>query len=377
MGIYETRLNATREAMRERAIDCLVLTPGAGMRYLTGFSSEGHERLLCLIVPRERDWLFITPALNAEQVRTNPAGVTDIRAWDDTAGWQTTLENAACEIGLDKATIGVDPQMAARFVLGLQDAAPGARFLAGDVLAGMRIVKDEGEIAAMERAAAATDNAIAAAFKACVPGATELDVQLAIEGAIYAQGGELSFAPIVGSGSNSALPHHNTGMRRLAKGDVAVLDFGARIDGYCGDITRTVAVGEASDEARHVYDIVYAAHQAALQTARGGVAAQSVDAAARKVIEDAGYGQFFIHRTGHGIGLEEHELPNIVAGNEQILAPGMCFSIEPGIYLSGKLGVRLENIVTIDDNGHCRALNTAISATLPVVGREGHEIGDP
>ena len=368
MNRYHARLNVVREEMRRQGIDCLALTPGAGMRYLTGFSSEGHERLLCLVVPVERECLFITPALNAEQVRANPAGVSDIRAWDDAAGWQPELAKISCELDLGGATIGVDPQMAARFLLGLQEVCTGASFVAGDLLAGMRIVKDADEIAAMGRAAQATDNAIAAAFKACTQGATELDVQLAIEGAIYAQGAELSFAPIVGAGANSALPHHNTGTRRLELGDVVVLDFGARVEGYCGDITRTVALGEASDEAKRVYEIVYAAHQAALLAARAGVSAQSVDSAARKVIEDAGYGEYFIHRTGHGIGLEEHELPNIVAGNEQILATGMCFSIEPGVYLPGRFGVRLENIATIDENGRCRPLNTAISPTLPVVG---------
>lgn len=367
MSPYSERLNSVRKAMSEHGIDCLVLTPGAGMRYLTGFSAEGHERLLCLVVPLERDCLFITPALNADQVRANPAGVSDIRAWDDSSGWQPALDKAACELGMDGLTVGVDPTMPARFLLGLQQSLPDAVFRAGDLLAGMRLVKDGDEIAAMQRAAQATDNAIEAAFKACVPGATELDAQLAIEGAIYAQGGELSFAPIVGAGPNSALPHHQTGTRKFSAGDVAVLDFGARIDGYCGDITRVVAVGEASDEARRVYEIVYAAHQAAFAAAKAGVEAQSVDAAARRVIEDAGYGPYFIHRTGHGIGLEEHELPNIVAGNAQILAPGMCFSIEPGIYLPGKFGVRLENIVTIGEDGACQALNKPISPTLPIV----------
>jgi Xaa-Pro aminopeptidase len=369
MNTYQQRLNRLRTVLRDQGIDSLILTPGAGMRYIAGFSTEGHERLICLIVPKNGDCVFITPALNADQVRTNPAGFADVRAWNDEEGWAPTVRKAASDLGLNGQVIAVDPLMHARFLLGFEEIVSNAKFRsAGDLLGDARIAKDAEEIAAMKRAAQITDEIIPVAFAACVPGVSELDVQLAMEGAIYGRGAELSFNPIIGTGSNSALPHHHTGSRKLSTGDVVVLDFGAALDGYHGDITRTVAIGQASDEAKRVYEVVYAAHMAALNAAREGVTCESVDSAARGVIEEAGYGQYFIHRTGHGIGLEVHEYPNMVAGNKQILKPGMCFSIEPGIYLTDKFGVRLENIVTIAEGGRAVPLNTTISPTLPVLG---------
>ncbi|HEX5324982.1 MAG TPA: Xaa-Pro peptidase family protein [Capsulimonadaceae bacterium] len=368
MNTYQARLNKVRSAMQAQGLDCLVLTPGAGMRYVAGFSTEGHERLICLVVPKNGDCVFITPALNADQIRTNPAGFADVRAWSDQEGWLPTVRKAAGDLGLNGQVIAVDPLMHARFLLGFEEIVSNAAFRsASDLLGDLRIAKDAEEIAAMKRAAQITDQIITIAFQACIPERSELDVQMAMESAIYGQGAELSFNPIIGFGSNSALPHHHTGARKLSVGDLVVLDFGAALDGYHGDITRTVAVGQATDEAKRVYEIVYAAHHAALNAAHEGVTAESVDAAARGVIEEAGYGQYFIHRTGHGIGLEVHEYPNIVAGNKQILKPGMCFSIEPGIYLPGRFGVRLENIVAIAEDGSGQSLNTAIPLTLPVL----------
>ena len=196
---------------------------------------------------------------------------------------------------------------------------------------------------------------------------SEIEIASAIGQAIARSGGTDSFAPIVGAGVNGASPHHNTGTTRIKTGDVVILDFGAMAGGYHGDITRTVAVGAASEEAKRVYDIVYRAYSAGVAAVQPGAAAHDVDMAARTVIADAGYGEFFIHRTGHGIGLDDHETPYILSGSDTPLLPGHCFSIEPGIYLPGHFGVRLENIITVQEDGTARVLNEAIPPEIVVL----------
>ncbi len=367
MNLYETRLGAVRAAMHERGLAALIITPGAAMRYLTGFSEPG-SRFLALIVPAKQPWRFIVPALNAGQVRQNPAGVADVRAWDDAQGWERVFGQIAQELNLNGGSVGLDDDMPARFVLTLGELLPAAKMTAaGAVLAPLRSRKDAGEMAALQQAAEATDALIPIAYAACQPGASEIEIALAIGQAIARSGNADSFAPIVGAGVNGASPHHNTGTTRIKTGDVVILDFGAMTGGYHGDITRTVAVGTASDEAKHVYDIVYKAYLAGIAAVQPGAAAQDVDAATRKVIESAGYGEFFIHRTGHGIGLDDHETPYILAGNETLLQPGHCFSVEPGIYLPGKFGVRLENIVTVQEDGTARVLNEPILPEIVVL----------
>jgi Xaa-Pro aminopeptidase len=367
-AIYDMRLARVRAEMRERGVECLILTPGANMRYLAGFSEEGHERLLALVAPIEGECAFVAPALNAAQARANAAGIEAVYAWDDATGWETALRQAFAVYGIEGGAIGLDDTMPARFVLRLEELYLDARFrLASRILDPLRAVKDSAEIDAMLRAAVATDTLIHVAIDACREGETEMDVAVTLQRAVARSGHAASFETIVGTGANGASPHHRTGATRIQRGDVIVLDFGVQVDGYCGDITRTVAVGRASDEARRVYEIVYRAHCAGVAAVRPGATAADVDRAARSVIEEAGFGQYFIHRTGHGIGLECHEAPNIVAGNDTLLQPGHCFSVEPGVYLPGQFGVRLENIVAVAEDGTARVLNTAIPSELPVI----------
>lgn len=353
--------------MHENGLDTLILTPGAAMQYLTGFSEPG-SRFLALVIPDDQPWLFVTPALNAAQARQNPAMVSDIRIWEDAQGWETLLGKISKDLMLDIGIVGLDDEMPARFVLQIQELMPTALLkLAGAALSPLRAIKDALELAALQRAADATDDLIPIAYEACRIGMSEIEVALSL-GQHSARGGfQDSFAPIIGAGPNGAVPHHNTGKTKIKTGDVIILDFGAKADGYHGDITRTVAVGEASEEAQHVYDIVYRAHQAAVAAVQPSVTAHDVDAAARRVIADAGYDEFFIHRTGHGIGLDDHEAPYILAGNYTQLQPGHCFSIEPGIYLPGKFGVRLENIVTVKDDGTAHVFNQAIPPEILVL----------
>jgi len=369
MNRYEKRLSHVRTKMMEQGIDTLILTPGGAMRYLTGFSEDGHERLIALVVPDDRPWLFITPALNAAQVRENPAGIDDIRVWDDAEGWETLLASICTDLNLDIGIIGLDDNMPARFAIRLQEKLSTALLkLAGPIFIPLRSVKDNIEIASLANAAEATDSATAIAYEVCKAGATEREVANAIESHFALVGFEKTFETIVAAGQNGASPHHHTGRTKLKLGDVVVLDYGAKVDDYCGDITRTVSIGNASAQVREVYDTVYNAHQAGLEAIKPGATSHDVDRAVRKVIEDAGYGEFFLHRTGHGIGLDGHEAPNIVSGDRTPLMPGHCFSIEPGIYLPGQYGIRLENIVSVDEDGYPRVLNAEIPPTIPMVG---------
>jgi Xaa-Pro dipeptidase len=366
--VYDDRLTHVRDAMVFHQVDTLILGPGASMRYITGFSEPGHERFMALIVPRNERPLFVMPSLNAAQARENPGGIDDVRVWDDDKGWESLLAETIVDLTLDIGVVAVDDDMPARFILKLQHIMPTTFMrLASKALDPLRTIKDTLELAALQHAADATDALIPVAFAACKEGITERAVAQAIDNALADAGHTTSFDSIVAAGPNGASPHHHTGRSKLKRGDIVVLDFGANVEGYCGDITRVVAVGEASDEARKIYDIVYRAHLAAVEAVQPGATGHDVDTAARRVIAEAGYGEFFLHRTGHGIGMECHENPNIVGGNRVPLLPGNCFSIEPGIYLPGKFGVRLENIVTITDDGHARVFNKAIPPELPVV----------
>ena len=367
MNLYEMRLSRVRTAMQAQGLDTLILTPGAAMRYVSGFIEPG-SRFLALVVPDDKPWLLISPALNAGQARANPAGITDIRVWEDAEGWEAVTGPLAKDLMLDIGIVGVDDDMPARFVLKLQEMMPTALFRPASLaLSPLRSIKDTLEIATLQRAADATDALIPVAFEACREGASESEISQAIGQAIARAGDQDSFAPIIGAGPNGASPHHNTGRTKVKRGDVVVMDFGAKVDGYHGDITRMAAVGEASDEAKRVYDVVYRAYRAGVAAVQPGATGHDIDAAARKVITDAGYGEFFIHRTGHGIGLDDHEAPYMIAGNYAKLVPGNCFSIEPGIYLPGQFGMRLENIVTVQEDGTAHVFNEAIAPELPVL----------
>jgi Xaa-Pro dipeptidase len=291
---------------------------------------------------------FISPNLNLEETRKNDAAISDVRGWSDEEGWREIAEKSISSLKLSGKKIGVDESMTARFLLPIQNFLSDTQFGgAGDVLSDLRMVKDEQEIESLREAGQKSDNAYKEALKHCRPGVTERQIASIIVSAITNSGAELSFDPIVAAGPNGAMPHHSPGNRPFQDGDIVILDLGARVDGYCGDITRTIAIGKASDEATKVYDIVRRAYQSGVDSVKPGISAESVDLAARSVIADAGYGEYFITRTGHGIGLDDHEHPNIVAGNKHLLRPFEAFSVEPGIYLPEKFGVRIENIATV------------------------------
>jgi len=275
-------------------------------------------------------------------------------------GWADGEDPYAVAAGLlPPGRLGVTDQTWASHVLGLQQAAADRRLVAaGRTMPPLRAVKDEEELAVLAKAASAADAAFADIVLVPFAGRREAEVAADLGDALRRHGHRTADFTIVGSGSNGASPHHEAGERVIAEGDAVVLDFGGHLDGYCSDITRSVFVREPPEEFERVHDVVRRAQQAAFEAVRPGVPAEDVDRAARDMIGDAGYGESFIHRTGHGIGLEAHEPPYIVAGNTTQLEAGMTFSIEPGIYLPGRFGVRIEDIAAVTEDGATR-LNEA------------------
>jgi D-alanyl-D-alanine dipeptidase len=336
------------------------------MKYLTGWAEPGHERLVGLFVPASGDPVFLVPRMNAPQAVGNPAGLADVRGWTDEASWQGEAETILGGWDLRNGHVAIDDELHSVHLLDLQRISGSARWTAaGQLMSALREVKDEAELDAMRRSSKVTDDVVAEIVPAFKEGVSELDIQLAVETLYRKRGTKPEFA-LVCFGENSAMPHHHTGSRKLEQGDVIILDIGCLIDGYASDITRTFAFGKPDPEAFKVYDTVLKGHQAAFAAGRPGATPQDVDRAARKVITDAGYGEYFVHRTGHGIGLSTHEPPSIVEGNDVPLKAGMCFTDEPGIYLPGRFGVRIENVVTVTESG-LESLNAAAPDSLPII----------
>ncbi|HXG23558.1 MAG TPA: Xaa-Pro peptidase family protein, partial [Chthonomonadales bacterium] len=344
-----------------------IFAPTAQMRYLIGWAEPGHERLIALFVPATGEPALVVPSINVAQARENRAGIADVRAWADAQGWQGVVAELLEAWHLEGRGLAIDDELPSGHLLHIQRLAPNVPYVpAGELMARLRAIKSPEEIVWMEQSAAITDAVYEECLSALREGITEVELQDVIATAYARHGTKPAFA-IVCFGPHSALPHHRPGSARLKPGDIVIIDIGCVWEEYFSDMTRTIAYGEPDPEARRVYEIVYAAHRAAFRAIKPGVPCEEVDAAARRVISEAGYGEYFIHRTGHGLGLSEHEAPYIVAGNRQPLHEGMCFSDEPGIYLEGRFGVRIENTVTVTAEG-ARYLNAKPPEKLPVRG---------
>jgi Xaa-Pro dipeptidase len=370
MSDYTGRIARLQELMRGDGYRLAVLSWTDQMRYLTGYAENGHKRFLGLFVPAEGEPALIVPAMNAQQAGRNPAGIDRILGWDDTEGWHGRAGELLAEYGVGAgAAVLIDDELYSVHLIGLQSLAPGIRCVAADeVISRLRSLKTPEELAAMERAAQLIDAIYEEAVGELREGMTEVEFQDVIYAGIKRRGTTPSFTPLICFGANGSMPHHHSGQTRLQRGDVVIIDIGCYWDNYCSDITRTVSYGQPSDpDAFRIYDLVNRAHWAARQAARPGVTCEAVDHAARAVITEAGYGPQFMHRTGHGIGLSGHEPPYIRTGDTTPLQPGMCFSVEPGIYLPGRFGVRIENIVTVTTDG-VRSLDADAPQQLRVVG---------
>ncbi|MCP4315976.1 MAG: M24 family metallopeptidase [Hyphomicrobiales bacterium] len=343
------RLQALRARMAQQGADLLAIGPGANMTWLLGFHPHPDERPCLLLVGPQRE-AFLMPALNAEGSRQN----TDIafHTWDDADGPDAALATALDDVGArDAKNVVVDEAMRADFALLVLDALPGSKHSFTDATLGaLRMRKGEEEYRALKMNAGLADEAMQAAFAAVRAGMTEIELADIISENFESNGAKPLFR-IVGAGANGAFPHHQTGDTVISPGDALVVDIGARKGTFSSDITRMIVVGEPPEGYQEVHAIVEAAVGAAMQAARPGVRASKVDAAARNVITEAGYGEYFVHRTGHGMGVEGHEPPYITSTSDVVLDTGMVFSIEPGIYLPGRFGIRLEDIVILREDG--------------------------
>ncbi|MDQ1628109.1 MAG: hypothetical protein QOI54_1853 [Actinomycetota bacterium] len=345
------RLSHARNAAAEAGIDALLVTPGPDLRWLTGYHALPLERLTCLVLPAEGEPFMVAPGLEVPAVHSSPVPSLGV----EVLGWGETEDPYALIAArlAGPRRVGLANRMWAEQVLRMRTALPGAeQTLASAVLGPLRIRKSPAEIDALRRAGQAIDRVHARMHEFLRPGRRERDAGRDIAAAILAEGHVTVDFVIVGSGPNGASPHHEVGDRTLQTGDVVVVDIGGTTaEGYSSDCTRMYTLGAPPQEFLDYFLVLHEAQLAACAHARPGVTAESVDAAARRVISDAGYGEHFIHRTGHGIGIETHEDPYIVEGNTTVLEAGMAFSIEPGIYLAGRHGARIEDIVVATDEG--------------------------
>jgi Xaa-Pro aminopeptidase len=357
------RVHAARDVAGEVGLDLLVVTPGSDLRYLSGYDAHAMERLTALAVPRCGEPFLVVPRLEAPMVDASPAGALglEVLAWDETDDAFALLARAATDrLGAAPARVAVGARTWAEHALGVQGALPGSALeLATPVLDRLRMVKTPAEIEELAVAGAAIDRVHARMAEFLRVGRTEAEVGADIAAAILAEGHVGVDFTIVGSGPNGASPHHELSGRVVEAGDLVVVDIGGELpSGYRSDCTRTYVVGGEPDaETAEWYAVLQEAQQAACAAVRPGVLAEEVDATARRVIAAAGWGEHFIHRTGHGIGLDTHEAPYIVAGNALPLVAGMAFSVEPGIYLAGRCGARIEDIVVCTAEG-VRSVNS-------------------
>jgi Xaa-Pro aminopeptidase len=361
MHDFTGRLRRTMEQMERRGVDTLMVSVGADLPYLTGYEAMPSERLTMFVLTRDHAPTLVIPALEAPRVE---AGHFEVIAWKESEDVLSIVAGLA-----NRPTVAaIGDRTWAVFLLGLLPLMPATTFVpASAVTKPLRMVKDGAEVEALRKAAEAVDR-VASRIPSEVRfgGRPERDVARDIVEMTLAEGHDTASFWIVAAGPNGASPHHEPGERIIEAGDAVVVDFGGRMDGYCSDTTRTFVVGSPSAELIEVHGIVAAAQSEARSYARAGVTAESVDQVARAVIADAGYGEFFVHRLGHGIGLEGHEHPYLVEGDHHVLEPGNAFSIEPGIYLPGKFGVRIEDIAVIAPDGSLDVLNQSDRALVEV-----------
>jgi len=362
-SIYLDRLARVRSAMAEQEVDTLLLSVGHDLPYLTGYTAMPLERLTMLVVPRRAGATMVIPALEAPRVRQLP-GVFDLLPWSETQ--DPTAIVARLASGSNRVAVG--DQMWARFLVELLPKLPGAEYTRGvDVVGPLRMSKDQAEIDALTAAGAAVDRIAGELQRGEIPlvGRTEAEVSAHLSRRIVEEGHDKVNFAIVAAGENAASPHHHAGARVIQENEIVLCDFGGTMAGYCSDTTRCVFTGEPPAEIAEAYEVLHTAQRAGVAAGVVGTPCEEVDRVTRRIIADAGYGDYFIHRTGHGIGMEEHEDPYIVEGNSLPLEAGHAYSVEPGIYIAGKWGMRLEDIVVATEHGPV-SLNNSDHGLVPV-----------
>jgi Xaa-Pro aminopeptidase len=383
---FAARMNRVVKSAAEKGLAGVIVTPGPDLVWLTGYQPTAiTERLTMLVLSTDNEPTLLVPLLERPDAQAAAgADSVSIVDWEDGTDPYEIANRLLRSDGdspqpLDRPLpspggghrrwtvlhrssrweFGISDSAWAMHLLGLQRALPHSRYRSlTECLPMMRAVKDDNELMRLAAAGAAADSTYGEIVQRRFAGRRETEVAADLADLLREFGHEQVDFTVVGSGPNGANPHHEAGDRVIEPGDAVVLDFGGLRFGYGSDTTRTVCVGEPTAEIREVHEIVRQAQQAGVDAVRPGVSCQEIDRAARKVITDAGYGAQFIHRTGHGIGVTTHEPPYMVEGEEQPLVPGMCFSVEPGIYLAGRFGVRIEDIVTVTEDGGRRLNST-------------------
>ncbi len=352
------RLNNLTASMLTSKLDAVILNPGPTLTYLTGVHFHLMERPVVLFVAPGQDPVLVLPELELPKMELFPYKVQAVAYGENPSEWENAFRKAAQALGLDGKRIGVEPRQLRLLEFShVKAGAPESEFPdASDVLSMLRLKKDKAEVDSMRRAVKIAQDALEATIPLIKIGMTERELSSELVMQLLKNGSdsEFPFAPIVSAGPNSANPHASPTERKLQAGDLLVVDWGAAYDGYISDLTRTFSVGEVEDEYQRIHKIVQESNAAGRAAGKPGVPCADVDKAARDVIEKAGYGKYFPHRTGHGIGMEGHEDPYMRGDNTQLLEPGMAYTVEPGIYLTGRNGVRIEdNIVITETDADC------------------------
>lgn len=366
---YKERLEQCKGILATGDLDAVALNPGPDLSYLTGLAFHLMERPVVGIFLPDGPPHIIHPALESEKLQDSPYPVHTFPYSEDRSTWLNAFRQALKSADLLDARIGVIPRrlrvLEMRF---LERAAPGSAFPdAQGTLSALRIRKDLGEIQALQEAVETAQNALEAIQDLIKPGISERDLSLSLVSQLLKGGSdpELPFFPIISFGPNSANPHASPTDRVLQSNEVVLIDWGARVDGYCSDITRVFSVGEVDQEMRQIADVVREANHKGRQLVQPGAVCSEIDQAVREVVQQAGYGEYFMHRTGHGLGREAHEEPYITAGDDTRLEAGMTFTIEPGIYLPGRGGVRIEDDVLVTDDG-CHSFSNLSRDLIPL-----------
>jgi Xaa-Pro dipeptidase len=351
----QSRFDKLNASLQTSGLDAVILNPGPTLTHLTGLHLHLMERPMVLFFAKDQVPAIVLPELELQKVASLPYELQVFAYAENPSGWGDAFRKAAQALGVDGKRIGVEPRqlrlLEFRYV---KDGAPEAEYPdASDVLSALRLRKDKSEVDAMRRAVKIAQDALEATIPLIKTGMTEkeLSSELVIQLLKCGSDPEMPFSPIVSGGPNAANPHASPSDRKLQTGDLLVVDWGAAYDGYISDLTRTFAVGEVDDEYKKIHKIVQEANAAGRAAGKPGVPCAAVDKAARDVIEQAGYGLYFTHRTGHGIGMEGHEEPYMRGDNMQLLEPGMAYTVEPGIYLPNRNGVRIEDNVVITETG--------------------------
>lgn len=351
----QARLDKLNASLQTSELDAVVLNPGPTLTYLTGLHFHLMERPVVLLFAQDQDPALVLPELELQKV-ASLSYILQVFAYPETPSeWEAAFRKAVKALGLDGKRIGIEPRRLRLLEFSfMKNSAPEADYPdGGDVLSGLRLRKDQAEVETMRKAVGIAQASLEATIPSIKIGMTEreLSSELVVQLLRHGSEPELPFSPIVSGGPNSANPHASPTERKLQAGDLLVIDWGGTHEGYISDLTRTFAVGDVDDEYQKIHRIVQEANAAGRDAAKPGARCADVDSAARDVIEKSGYGEYFTHRTGHGIGMEGHEEPYIRGDNMQILDPGMAFTVEPGIYLPGRNGVRIEDNVVISETG--------------------------